>query len=344
QEPDGQEAQGRLPALVRYTEAREHLVRRTIQLPGTVEARTSSMIATEIQGLVTRLEVREGDHVRKGQALLKLRTTPLELQLQAATAQLKEAESRQKLAERSLARAEELFESKAFSQQQLDESFYEFNAWQGRVENLQAQIARIEFDLEHSTIRAPFDGVVVARFTEVGEWRDVGEQVFEVLSLDDLEIHVDVPERYFGGLQPGGTATVTFETLPGLRLEARVRAIIPRADPRARTFPVKLRLPKSDGHIGVGMLTKVLLPAGTSYLAIMVPKDAVVPEGASKFVFLLNGDESVSLVPVKTGAGVGGWVVVEGDVQAGQRVITRGNERLQPGQPVRAEPLEYLAP
>ncbi|MCZ6779934.1 MAG: efflux RND transporter periplasmic adaptor subunit [Acidobacteria bacterium] len=329
---------------VRYTVVREHLVRRTIQLPGTVESRTRSLIASEVPGLVTELKVREGEGVRKGQALLKLRTTSLELRLKAAQAQLKEAESRQSLAERSLGRARELFDSQAFSQQQLDESFYEFSAWQGRVETLQAQIAQIEFDVKRSTIRAPFDGVIVARHTDVGEWRGEGDAVLEILSLDALEVNVEVPERYFGSLKLGVSVAITFEALPDLLVEGDVRAIIPRADPQARTFPVKIRIPDADRRVGVGMLAGVSLPVGESYRATVVPKDAVVAQGPGRAVYMLNGGDVASLVPVRTGAGVGPWIVIEGDVRAGQKVIVRGNERLFPDQPVRAEPLEYPEP
>lgn len=334
-----------IPAVpVRYTVAREHPVRRAIQLPGTVESRTRSLIASEVPGLVTVLKVREGDGVRKGQTLLKLRTTPLELQLKAAQAQLKEAESRQSLAERSLGRARELFDSQAFSQQQLDESFYEFNAWQGRVETLQAQIAQIEFDVERSTIRAPFDGVIVARHTDVGEWRGEGDPVLEILSLTALEVNVEVPERYFGSLKLGENVAITFDALPDLLVDGDVRAIIPLADPQARTFPVKIRMPDADRRVGVGMLAEVSLPVGESYRATVVPKDAVVSQGPGRAVYLLNGGDVASLVPVRTGAGVGPWIVIEGNVRAGQKVITRGNERLRPDQPVLAEPLEYPEP
>lgn len=332
------------PSPVRYTEVRERQVRRTIQLPGTVESRTRSLVASEVAGLVVEFLAREGDTVGKGQPLARLRTTNLELQREAAQAQLKEAQARLKLAERNRDRAAELLEAKVISRQQYDDAFYEYTAWQGRTEQLTAAIARINDDIERCTIRAPFAGAVTAERTQVGEWLKVGDPVVEVLSLDELDVRVEVPEQYFRSLNPGARASVTFESLPGLNATGVVSAIIPSADPQARTFPLKVRIQNREGRIGVGMLAQVSFPAGESYRATVVPKDAVIRRGPQEYVYLMQKDNTVSLVEVKTGEGVGSWVEVRGELHAGQRVITRGNERLRPGQTVQGEPVEYELP
>jgi len=337
-------AEGPPPSPVRYTEAREHPVSRVIHLPGSVESRTVSLVASEVGGLVVAYPAREGDTVRKGQPLAVLRTDQLELRLRASTAELQEAEARLKLAERNLARARDLYGSQIVSQQQLDDAQYEYNALQGTVDRLQAEIDRIHLDIERSTIVAPFAGTVVTERTEVGEWLPVGAPVVEIISLGELDIRVDVPERYFRSLKPGARVAVTFDSLPGVEVSGRLASIIPRADPQARTFPVKVRIPNREGRIGAGMLARVALPAGDSYRATVVPKDAVVSQGSTKIVYLINGDNTVVPVEVQTGAGVGSWVAIEGEVRTGQKVVTRGNERLQPGQPVSGEPLEYALP
>ena len=344
--PLGTPAQGpnAPPSPVRYTAVREHRVRRAIQLPGTVESPIVSLVASEVGGLVIELLVREGDTTSKDQPLARLRTTNLELRRTAAQAQLKEAQARLMLAERHRDRALELLEAQVISRQQYDDSLYEFNAWQGRVEQLTAEIARINDDISRCTIRAPFAGAVTEERTEVGEWLDVGDAVVEILSLAELEVRVEVPEQYFPDLKRGGRASVTLESLPGLRIRGRISAIIPRADPQARTFPLKVRIPNRRGRLGVGMLAQVSLPVGKPHRASVVPKDAVFRRGPKEFVYLMNGDNTVSLVPVQTGQGVGSWVEVRSGVEPGQNVITRGNERLRPGQVVQGEPLKYRLP
>jgi len=334
---------------VGFTEARQYRVQGRLTLPGSVESALISRVASEIAGRVIECPVRPGDRVERGQVLVRLNGRSLELALRAAEAQLAEAEARRKLAERHYERARELSYSGVFSKQQLDDTLYELRAWQGRIDNLQSEIERIRYDLERSSIRAPFDGVVTAKQTEVGEWLTAGSPVVELVSLEELEAVVHVPERYYRLLRPGAPARLTFDALPGTLVRGRVSAVIPRAEPQARTFQVKVRIPRDAGRVAAGMLAQVEIDGvsedgSAARAATIVPKDAVVREGERTLVYVLDGDGLAKAVPVVTGAGVGAWTVVDGAVRPGQKVITRGNERLRPGQPVSGEPVAYPLP
>jgi RND family efflux transporter MFP subunit len=337
-------AQQMPPSPVRYTEAKEYPLRRMVQLPGTVDALRTSTVAGEIAGLVVEFSGREGTVVSKGQVLARLRKENHEHTLRAAEAQLQEDEARLKLAERNLERTRQLFGTNDVSQRELDDALFEFNAWQGRIEKQRADIARIKDDLDRRTIVAPFAGVVVRKFTELGQWLPEGGPVVELMGLDELEVVGDVPERYFGNVRLGSSTQVTFDALGRLQVAGKVSAIIPRADPQARTFKIKIRIPNSGGRIGVGMLAQISVPEGEPYRATVVPKDAVVARGPQQVVFLVNGNNTISEIPIQTGSGVGAWIEVRGDVQAGQKVVTRGNERLMNGQPVQAQVLEVKLP
>jgi RND family efflux transporter MFP subunit len=329
---------------VAWAEVREHTVRRTVELPGTVEARTSSLVASEVDGLVDGLRAREGQAVGKGQVLVHLRTADLELRLQAAEAGRREAQARLEQADADLERNQDLFDQGILSASQFGASRSERDAWQGRADQLSAEIARLKLDLERSSVQAPFAGVVVAERCEVGEWVGRGDPVVELASLQDLEVRVDVPERYFSQLERGAEATVRFEALAGREVTGTVEAIIPQANPQARTFPLKVRITNPEGRIGAGMLARVALPAGEAYPALVVPKDAVVTRGRDRLVFRLKDDDTVEMVAVQTGAGVGSWVEVREGLARGARVVTRGNERLQPGQAVVGEAGEHPLP
>ncbi|MGD8375147.1 MAG: efflux RND transporter periplasmic adaptor subunit [Acidobacteriota bacterium] len=335
---------GQNAAAVRYTEAVELPVGPTIRLSGSVEARQVSLVASDVAGKVDDFVAREGTAVRRGEPLVRLDTAQLLLMRAAGRAQLAEAEARLELAERNLTRSRDLFDEEVLPRQDLDNAVSEFHAWQGRVEASRAGLQSIELDLERSVIRAPFAGTVVEERCEVGEWVERGAEVVSLLSLDDLEVRVEVPEQYFDGLDRAAEPIVTFEALPGLQVEGKVRAIIPRADAQARTFPVTIGIPSAGGRIAAGMLAAVTLPAGESVQATVVPKDALVSQGPQRFVFRINDDDTVEMTPVEAGAGVGSWIVIHGDVRPGQRVVTRGNERLMPGQPVRGEVQEYALP
>lgn len=335
---------GQGPAPVGFTAAREHRLQRHINLTGTVEGRRTSVVASEVAGLVVELAAREGDLVRRGRPLARLRQQDLELSLKARQANLQEAEARLELARATRERRQELFASDVISRQTLDDAVSEQAAWEGRVENLKAEIARVEDDLERSVVRAPFTGVVVEEHTQVGEWIAVGGPVAELLDVEELEVELQVPERWFVGLSPGAPVRLGFEALPEVEIEGRIGALIPRADPRARTFPVKVRFVNQDRRVAVGMLARVALPVGEAFEAVVVPKDALVRQGGGEQVYRLTAQGTVEAVTVTSGAGTGEWVEVRGPIRRGDRVVTRGNERLQPGQEVEGQPVAYPDP
>ena len=329
---------------VRYTEAREHQVREWVTLPGSVEARTSSLLASEVAGKVIEFPVREGQRVEKTQVLARLNPTTLRRQLEAIQAELKEAQARLKLAEVNLERFQNLYESKIIPEQQLDSSTAESSAWKGRTEKLEADIQRIKNDLDQTTIRAPFAGTLVAEHIEVGEWVAEGGPIVEIVSLHPLDVRVQVPERFYRNLRLGRSAQVSFEALPGTQVKGRITSINPRADVEARTYPVKIQIQNRKGHIGVGMLAQVSFPGGELRSATFVPKDALVTRGTQQFVYRIQGENQVEQVSVETGAGLGVWIQVNGTVRPGEKIITRGNERVFPGQPVQGTPINYPTP
>lgn len=330
-------------APVRFTAAVDRPVRGSLVLPGSVASRRAAVVAAEVEGYVIAVDVDPGDRIREGHPLARLRTTSTDLQLRAARGRLKEAEARLEMATSNLQRAERLFEDEIVSQEERDDASSEFTAWQGRVDQTQAEIAQLEVNLERCVVRAPFDGVVVEKRTEVGQWINKGGDVVELVALNQIEVRVDVPDRHYALLRDGSTAEIRFDSIPGLIAQGEVHGVIPSADPQARTFPTKIWIFDPDPRIAVGMLAQVALPVGETYQATVVPKDAVVRQGGGELLYRIKNDDTVEPVPVRSGQAIGVWIVVEG-ISAGERVVTRGNERLRPGQSVAAELLEYALP
>lgn len=346
------QAQGWGPSPVGVTPARSTTVQAVVQLPGTVEARTSAVVASDVPGVVDQLLVREGDLVERGAVLARLLKETVERDLEAAQAQLAEAQARLELAERALERAVELRDSGVISVQQFDDAETEVGAWKGRADQARALIARLQIQIERSVVRAPFSGVVVREHCEQGEWVAQGGAVVELIDPRRLEVVVNVPERHFAGAKRGARARVTFDSLPHLDVDGSIRAVVPVADPQARTFPVKVEISNPDRTIGVGMSASVAFPSGAATEVVVVPKDAIVSEGAERLVYVVapgppGEDGSTKLVaqrtPVVLGASIGDWVEARG-LEAGTEVVTRGNERLAPGAELITEPVEYPEP
>jgi len=319
-------------------------VQTSIRLPGSIESSAVSLIASDVEGIVTEVFAEEGDRVSKGDALAQLRKTELELTLKRQTAELAESRARLALLEKDLARSQELLNRKSISEQKFDQTEYDVKAGQVRVETLEADLALTEFYIANSTITAPFDGVIVDRQIQVGEWRDQGETHFEILSDDRLEVHLAVPEQYYAGVALGQKAELRFSSLAGLTLPATVKAIVPRADALARTFLVKLSVDDGMEQLVAGMLAEVVLYVGESQTSILVPKDAVITQGEETVVFVISDDDTAEQVNVITHQSMGNWQVVEGPLVSGQKTVIRGNESLAPGQAVLAEELELDRP
>ncbi len=208
------------------------------------------------------------------------------------------------------------------------------------VKHLESQKAKY-------TLRAPFKGFVVAKHTEVGAWVSRGDAVAEVIELDPIEIDVTIPEEFIAHVKRGASAQVRVDALPDHPFIGTVAKIIPDADRRSRTFPVRIRLsnPQSnDAHaLMPGMLAHVTLAVGSPVKALLVPKDALVLGAAQPALMVVTNSpetkgETVRPVPVRLGITDGKLIQVTGDLQATDRVVVIGNERVRPGQPIIAKP------
>ena len=215
------------------------------------------------------------------------------------------------------------------------------------------QVNLLKDRMSKYTMRSPFDGYVVAEYTEVGAWINKGDKVAEVIEIAPIEVTVSVPENFITGLQATMAtnetqglptqADVRVDSLGGEIVAGQVTRIVPQADLRSRTFPVKVQVENpllgSSHMLKAGMIGHVTLPVEASRPSTLVPKDALVLSGGSSMVFVALTDPktkqtTVRPVPVKLGLSQGSQIQVFGDLKAGDQVVTRGNERIRPGQAV----------
>jgi len=211
----------------------------------------------------------------------------------------------------------------------------------------QAVVQRLERDLEKTTIRAPFDGFIVARRTEVGEWIDDGGSVCEMIAIETVKIRADAPESTIAYARTGAPATVNIDALKRT-MPATITRVIPRAEPTARTFPIEIDLANEDHTLLPGMFVWTHVPAGPRGKRLMVHKDAIVSRGLAKQVFVIrpgeNGAEMAIPTPVTTGLEVAGEIEIQGPgIQPGDLVVARANERLFAPTPVIPMPLNAPA-
>lgn len=294
--------------------------------------------------MVTALTVREGDRVERDQTLAELDTEFLQARRATIVAQMQEAKARREGAELSLRRAQELFDAALIAAEDLDKAEVELNALDARVVSLEASMAEIDLGIEGSVIRAPFDGAVSEKLTEVGGWIRTGDPVLELVSADDLEVSAEVPEIHFSKLRVGQKAQVRLEALPGKTLTGQVQATAPEADPQARTFAVKVAVQSNGGLVRPGMVATVKFAPSAPRTVTLVPKDALVERAEGWVVFAADANNEAVLRQVRLGDSVGEWTEVVGRVRPGDQVVILGNERLRDGEKLAPRTRELPAP
>jgi len=341
-----------------------------------------------------RLAVAEKQAELSEQALSELLVV-LPEEIEQARAKAVSAEALRKFAEARLQRARVLAKSNSISEEELQEresaaaaaaeKVAETRAaWRAAAESReereakarlellvqQEEVKRLKDELAEHTIVAPFTGHVTRKHTEVGQWLAKGGPVVEMVNIDQVDVEVPVPERYFARLRPGMLARVTVDAIPGWSKEEPISVVVPQADERSRTFRVKVRLTNEPGDDGVpplgpGMFAQIALPVGEQDQVMLVPKDAVVPGGEVPVVYAVDPmppspaggerskkpsgppagppgappmdppDAKARWVPVELGAAVDGLIEVRSPLlKPDDRVVVEGNERLFPGAPL----------
>ncbi len=211
------------------------------------------------------------------------------------------------------------------------------------VAEQQARVARLQRDDDKTQIRAPFNGFIVARRAEIGEWIEAGGPVADLVAIDTIKVRVDVPERAIAFARAGRPATVEVDAL-GQNFSAAITRVIPRAGSAARTFPIEIELENAEHRLLPGMFVRTVVPSGPDAERLLVNKDALNVQGLSKQVFVVRptpeGGYMAMPVSVETGLELADLIQVTGaGLQAGDQVVVRANERLQGPMPVIPTPL-----
>jgi multidrug efflux pump subunit AcrA (membrane-fusion protein) len=318
-------------------------------------------IEIELAGAQAELELRRAE-------LAELRNGSRPAEIELAEATMRAAEAASEYARAKLARAERLFNtSSSVSQDEFEaarsesltaiarvseaESSLQLVREGPRQEQIDQAAARVAVQeqvvaglrdrISKYTLRSPFDGFVTSELTEAGAWVSEGAAVAEVVEIDPVEVEVFVPASSIRFIKKGITCSMTLDAIPGKTFSGKVDQIVPLADNRSRTFPVRVLVdnPAVDSAHALlpGMLARVSLPTGQTKMRLLVAKDAIGLGGPNPTV-LKVADGKALVIPVQIGPAAGSWVSVESlapnQLKVDDLVVTRGNERLRPGQPV----------
>jgi RND family efflux transporter MFP subunit len=347
------------PANVTIGEVRTETLVRRRAVTGEIRSRLQSDIASQVEGLLIELSVEEGDLIEKGQVIARLDAVRARIAVDRASADVAFANAlidqrREELenAKRDLGRIEKLDDLGSAGVSQLDEAKTLVASRRAQLAQAEAQLATAEGDLafaqrelEDMTIEAPFGGRVISKSSEIGQWVGIGDQIVTVVSLDLLEARIDIPEDTYPAVNQAREEHGQIELrLPALGLGAgqeiygEVVSILPNADSLSRLFPVRIAVDNTKNTLRPGMSLTAYVPTGTQGDYITVHKDAIVRTPTGEVVYFANDGVS-AIAPIERLFVVGERVAVRSPVlRTGMSVVTSGNERMFPGQPLNILP------
>jgi RND family efflux transporter MFP subunit len=318
---------------------------RTLMLPGDVDAWYQAPIYAQVTGYVEMWYADYGAQVHKGQLLATIATPDLDQQLEQARAQLDVARARYALAQVTAQRWQKLAGTQAVSQQEVDVNVADARAQKAEVDAARFNVARYEAQEAFKRIVAPFDGVVTARHTDVGNFVNAtggnvgreggGQELFSVADIHRMRVYVSVPQDYSGYLKAGMKASLTLPQFPGRRFDASLETTSQSYSTSSRTVLTELTVANPDHDIWPGAYTEVTFTVPTRPGVVVVPEQALLFRAQGLQVALVDpATERVHLQDVTLGLNLGQTVQVVRGLKLGDRLIANPSDGLLEGERV----------
>lgn len=318
------------PVQVVIIEAKKQPVAETLSLSATIAANETVEIKPETDGIVQEIKFTEGEHVQKGQVLVQLDETKF-----AATAS--EAEANLKLSQANHERAKQLYADKLISQQDYEQTAAIFAVNQAGLELMRRQ-------LRDARVAAPFAGIVGARQVSPGQVISRTTTLTWLVDLDTVKVEVKVPEKYLRQLRLGQPLEFSVAAFPDEKFRGEVYFISPQIDEGTRTALVKALIPNAEGKLRGGMFASLDLTLQLRDAAIVIPEPALMSNGDTFSVFVIDSKSAAQLRTVEVGYRLAGRVEIVKGISAGERIVVEGLQKLRPGAAIKLAPPESAAP
>lgn len=298
--------------------------------PATVVALDRAEVASRLMGYISNIAVVEGQAVTRGQRLFTVDPLDVQGQVDQARGGVLQAESAYADAKADYDRFNNLFKEEVVSRQQLDKAKLQYDLAAARLSQAKAGLGTASGQLRYATVTSPIAGVVTRKLANAGDLAAPGKPVLVVENPARLQIETQVPEVVLSQLKPGQTVPVEVDGIAG-QIEGKVARISPAADPVSHTFLVKLDVPAQG--LRSGSFARALFPAGESK-TLAVPVAAVVNRAGIEGVFVLDKGGIAQFRMVRRGGEVGDLVEIQAGLQAGERIVVEGAEKLESGDKV----------
>ena len=316
-----------------------------LTVPGTVQAFSESPVYARVSGYLRAWNADIGARVRKGQLLAAVDAPEVDQELSRARAMLTQAQANLQLASVTAARYRDLIQSNSVSQQEVDNNNQNFNAQTANVQAASAEVRRLEQMQGFENIYAPFDGVITARKTEVGDLINagnsgVGAELFRISNIATMRIYVNVPEVYSGAMSTGVKATMEIASLAGRQFTGAVARTSHAIGMTSRTMLTEVDVPNPKGELYPGAYAQVHFHLPLKTAPLVVPGNAILFQAQGPQVSVVNSRNRVELRKVTLGRDFGNTIEILGGVTQADAVIANPPDYLVDGMVVAVQPAQ----
>jgi len=310
-------------------------------LPGNMQAFTDAPIYARTNGYLKKWYVDIGAHVKAGQLLAEIDTPEVDQQLQQARANLNTAQANYRLSEITANRYQELKNTDSVAKQDVDNAVGDFQAKAAMVASAEYQVKYLQELESFKRIYAPFDGVITARNTDIGQLivsgssGGVAKSLFQIAATRTLRVYVDVPQQYSQSAKDGLPADLTLQELPGRQFKGRIIRNAEAITASSRTLLIEVDVDNPTGELLPGAYAEVHFKLPSDIPTFIVPVSALIFRSEGLRVATVPDGTHAALVPIVLGRDFGNEVEVVSGLAGQEKVITNPPDSIVSGEAVR---------
>jgi RND family efflux transporter MFP subunit len=312
-----------------------------VLLPGNIQAFTDAPIYARTNGYLKRWYFDIGSRVKQGQLLAEIESPEVDQQLQQAREDLNTAQANLHLAQITASRYTGLFKTDSVAKQDVDNAVQDAAAKGAAVKSAQANVARLDQLVGFEKIQVPFDGVITARNTDVGQLIESGSsggparELFHVAAVNKLRVFVNVPQVYSHDTRPGLRTDLTLPEIPGRRFAGTLVRTADSIDPATRTLLVEVDVPNTTGLLFPGAYAEVHFKIKANSETLIIPSTSLIFRSQGLRVPVIVSGNRIALLPVTVGRDFGNTIEVLSGLSADAVVVANPPDSLIEGEPVR---------
>ncbi len=321
------------PSLVETTKLIKGEVNPIQEFVGTLNFDKSSILAAQNSGIIKKIYFEVGDEVKKDKTLVQIDSDLLDAQIKALKANLDAAKDTLTNSSKDYQRYKKLLESNTITQKEYDDALLSKNSSDSNVKALEANLKELQIQSYKKSIKAPYNGTVVEKNVNLGEWVSAGTAIAKIVDTTKAEITFNVPLNVFNGLRKGDVYEINVgDTI----LKATLTAAIPQGDKLTRTFPIKFKADLDKAFVFDGQEAKVNLSKNAIMEGLLLPRDAVIKRFGQNVIFAIDDKMIAQMIPVQIVGYMGTQVAVAAQgLVPGMDIVYKGNERVFPNSPVK---------